>query len=139
MKKKLAKCPNCGHNLFVGRQQVRMAIVVDGYGVFAGRVSMDCAADIYDSSDPYGPFICQKCKYEYETMPIEIDDGVDPEAEKVKEVMAILEKHDADDIVHELCSHEATSINNAGPQEQAKFVLQQYCGDMNAIRSQYGG
>lgn len=50
------KCPNCGSTAFIAHQIVRMDVVMDGDNEYVDSVSPDCAADIYDSEEPYGPY-----------------------------------------------------------------------------------
>lgn len=51
-------CPRCGHNRFFAHQACSHDVIVDGNGNFEED------RGIYDSSNPYGPFTCEKCDYE---------------------------------------------------------------------------
>ena len=137
MAKTISKvCPKCGNQLFYGHQRVYMNIIVDGDGEFQSNQEGD---PIYDSETPYGPFICTKCQADYDVLPIEVVDGLDPDsdAKKIEAVLAIMEKHDMDDVVHDLCFHDATSINNQGEKAQARYILESYGGDLDAIKAQF--
>lgn len=61
-------CKSCGGTEFTAHQIVRMDIVVDGDNEYVGPVSPDCAADIYDSEEPYGPYRCVSCGAEYDEL-----------------------------------------------------------------------
>jgi len=57
----------CGNNKFYAHQQVRLEVIVDEEGDFDSNME-DIAAAIYDSEDPYGPFVCTKCGAEYDSL-----------------------------------------------------------------------
>lgn len=53
----------CGNNRFFARQQLWADIIVDGNGIYEETV------EITDSETPYGPFVCTRCRKEYEGLP----------------------------------------------------------------------
>ena len=58
----------CGNTRFYARQVCRLDVIVDGYCNFVNNISKPAEASIYDSGNPYGPFICTKCGEEYDEL-----------------------------------------------------------------------
>lgn len=57
----------CGNDRFYAHQCVRLEVIVDEVGSFNSNME-DIAAAIYDSEDPYGPYVCTKCGAEYDSL-----------------------------------------------------------------------
>lgn len=62
------KCKNCGCSKFVAHQVIRADIVVDGDNIFEENLPGGLESAIYDSSVPYGPYICTNCGMEYDEL-----------------------------------------------------------------------
>ena len=62
------KCKFCGSTRFIGRQVRRMDVLVGEDGSFLANFPGASEPNIYNSECPYGPFICQGCGADYETL-----------------------------------------------------------------------
>lgn len=131
MKHTLDNCPNCGGQQFLGHQQVRMNVVCDPDGNFFRNIQ--AGSGIYDAENPYGPFTCLRCKKEYATLPIVVE--VETLLEDVVALLESTPSEDVDDLVHDLVSQKASSVNNGGKQEQAKYLLEEFNGDVQALKA----
>ena len=58
----------CGSQRFHASQKVYMSVVVDETGVFIENAQPTAEASIFENEAPYGPFTCEKCFKEYESL-----------------------------------------------------------------------
>lgn len=58
----------CGNTKFYAHQVCRLDVIVDGDNNFISNASESGEASIYDSGNPYGPFICTKCGSVYDDL-----------------------------------------------------------------------
>lgn len=63
-------CPKCGCDRFIGSQRVYMNVICTPNGDYHENISDNVKSNIFEADKPYGPFICEKCGTEYETLPI---------------------------------------------------------------------
>ena len=62
-------CPHCGHDKFHASQQVYVNVLVSGNNHFLENTSQNMEDSVYEASNPYGPYTCQKCDLELEELP----------------------------------------------------------------------
>lgn len=62
-------CPNCGGVSFSGHQVLHIDVLVDiETGDFLGNINDEIESNIYESSDPYGPYHCMTCGFECDNL-----------------------------------------------------------------------
>ena len=79
-------CPHCGNGEFHAHQQLYVNVIVDGNNHFL-RNPAALEEGVYESSRPYGPYVCanQECKLEIEDLPgIQVKDVSNLLEEKLK-------------------------------------------------------
>ena len=60
------KCPICGNSEFAAHQQCYLDVIVDENNSFLRNAEETADASIYEASEPYGPYTCTKCGYEFD-------------------------------------------------------------------------
>lgn len=75
------QCKFCGGTQFSGHQLCRMDVLVGEDGNFLSNLPGGAESNIYDAERPYGPFICQGCGAEYDSL----QDGAEPTSGPVKD------------------------------------------------------
>lgn len=66
MSKKLT-CPNCGSTEeFEAQQVLHVDVIIDGDEQFLRSPGYDLEASIYESGEPFGPYVCLNCKCEFD-------------------------------------------------------------------------
>lgn len=67
------KCKICGCDRFTAHQALRVNVIVDDNNTFIDNMPEGIEQNIYESSDPYGPFECLRCGTEYDSPGISSD------------------------------------------------------------------
>ena len=62
------RCLGCGNKEFVAHQVCRVNVIVDANNMFLCNDGDDFGGAVYESNDPFGPYICTKCNRKYDDL-----------------------------------------------------------------------
>jgi len=62
------KCTKCGGNRFIATRTYHISVIVDEENYFVENYGEDMVGSVSGRESPHGPYICMRCRSEYDTM-----------------------------------------------------------------------